>query len=100
MIFVGLAIAIICAVIAGSEAAKKGRSSGWGCLTLLFPPFLLVVLLLSPLQRRPKMESFKLYNGKTEEIIQDDEKVCPFCAEKIKKAAVVCKHCKKEITTG
>ena len=28
----------------------------------------------------------------------DRNKVCPYCAEKIKKAAIVCKHCGREVT--
>ena len=28
---------------------------------------------------------------------REQKKVCPFCAEKIKKIAVVCKHCGKEV---
>lgn len=26
-----------------------------------------------------------------------DEKICPYCAETIKSAAVICKHCQKEL---
>lgn len=31
-------------------------------------------------------------------LIESSEKTCPFCAEKIKTAAVVCKHCGRELS--
>lgn len=37
----------------------------------------------------------KTANGKVS--MESDEKVCPFCAETIKAAAVVCKHCGRDI---
>ena len=30
----------------------------------------------------------------------DDEKTCPFCAEKVKVAAIKCRHCGSELTTA
>jgi len=35
----------------------------------------------------------KVTNGRVEIEMQDDEKLCPECAETVKKAAKVCKHC-------
>lgn len=32
-------------------------------------------------------------------VLQEDERLCPFCAEVIKKAAVVCKHCHRGLTS-
>lgn len=29
--------------------------------------------------------------------MEDDEKTCPFCAETIKAAAIVCKHCGRDL---
>ena len=31
------------------------------------------------------------------ETLQTDIRQCPFCAEDIKKAAIVCKHCGREV---
>jgi hypothetical protein len=31
-------------------------------------------------------------------IVASDEKPCPYCAEKVKAQAIVCKHCKSDLT--
>ena len=32
--------------------------------------------------------------------LEPDEKLCPFCAETIKAAAIRCKHCGADVTTA
>lgn len=75
-----LTVWTILAVVAGVIAGQKKRSVvAWTILTFLFSPLCLLVLLsLSPTDTA-------------------NERKCPFCAEWIKKEAVVCKHCDREI---
>ena len=63
-------------------AENKGRSYwGFWLLSALFLPFgLIAALLVAPLKADDK-----------------DMKCCPFCAEKIKSQAVVCRFCGREI---
>ncbi len=38
-----------------------------------------------------------IHQHETPKIVIDDTRDCPFCAETIKKAAILCKHCKSNI---
>lgn len=81
---------LICFVVAyffvlhfiGKYAENKGRSYwGFWILSALFLPFgLIAALLVTPLKVDDK-----------------DMKLCPFCAEKIKTKAIVCRFCGREI---
>lgn len=72
---------VLCGFASAMVASSKGRSaSGWFFMGLIFGPFGIL---------------FALFSGK--EGPDENEKKCPFCAEFVKREAVVCKHCGKEL---
>jgi hypothetical protein len=78
------------AVIVGVAASvRRGRNGfGWFLLSLVISPLLtgLLVLALPDLRVRAR-EDYDRESGRR----------CPFCAELIKKEAIVCKHCGRDL---
>lgn len=76
------------AVVVGFIAAAKGRSFVGGALvSLLFSPLIgLVVVLVS--KSGDALEQEAARKGRSYEY-----RVCPKCAETIRREALVCKHC-------
>jgi DNA-directed RNA polymerase subunit RPC12/RpoP len=73
IIFVWVASLFVSIVI----GAKKGNPVGGGFLGLVLGPLGAIIVLLS----------------------RDKNRVaCPYCAEKIMKAAIICPHCHKELS--
>jgi hypothetical protein len=71
-----LALSVVMAITAATVAAKKQRNAaGWFVLCALFWPTILILLALSS---RAAL------------------KTCPACAEEVKAAAKVCRHCGNE----
>lgn len=79
-------------VAVGFAASNKGRSGvGYFLLSILISPLLAVLILFLTGDNEPEVEKQKLKNGAY--------KKCSFCAELVKKEAVVCKHCNRELKT-
>lgn len=75
-LLIGLAVGIGAACVAASVSRSKDRDvGGWTVLSFLFPPLLLVLLILPAANRR----------------------TCPMCAEAVHKRAAICKHCGTEL---
>lgn len=48
-------IPLLCAYLAANEAKNKGRNGlGWGCLSFIFPPLVVIVFLATPIERIKK----------------------------------------------
>jgi hypothetical protein len=72
---------ILCAIFSAVMASSKNRSpEGWFLIGLFFGPFGLLVALM------PKVEPPVV-----------STRSCPFCAEQIQLAAIVCKHCGRDL---
>lgn len=90
MMFVMVAY-IVLVVACGILASKKGRSVIiWLLLSILLTPLVLIILLcLSDLDTEK--------DKNMRQIESMDYRDCPFCAESIKREAMVCKHCGKDV---
>lgn len=81
-----LTVWIICAIIGAAAAPGRNRSAGaWFFICLVFGVFGIAALfLMDPLPATP-------------DVAASDARACPHCAETIKKAANVCKHCGRDV---
>lgn len=89
---------VFCVVVA-ITANQRGRSRcGYFLLYLVLSPLvgLVLVLVMRPLNKEyPKTASAT--GGSLDIQKPVDTKTCPYCTEDIKKAAVVCKHCGRNL---
>jgi hypothetical protein len=81
----------IFAIVVAVAANSRGRNPlGWFLLACLISPLLAVILLaLMPSQRTSDAGWLARHEGKVRK--------CPFCAEYIKRDAIVCKHCRRDL---
>ena len=90
---------IICGCAASYVAGQKNKSSGaWFLLGMLLGPIALLMVGLSP-AAPPKPGGHTSFQMTRPEDPPAPTRTCPFCAEDIKPAAIVCKHCGRDLPT-
>ena len=83
-----LAIWIILAMVGFYIGNNKGRGSEGFFLGLILGPLgLLIAIFMKP--KAKSLEGTALIPGTTRK--------CPFCAELVKREAVICKHCQRDL---
>lgn len=85
------------AIVAGIAARGRGRSGLlWFVIAALFSPLIALILLAF----LPRIEAGERPRINPVQPIPAESMPCPFCAETIKAAAIVCKHCGRDIPSA
>lgn len=84
------------ALLAGYIAGTKQRSAWWALLGFLLGPIGVIIVALLPALPPPETITYVVNEAGQREAVSGLT-VCPFCAETIKAAAIVCKHCGREV---
>ena len=90
MTFIVVIIWIVLAFVLASAAKGKGRSYGaYLALGLFLSPVIGFIVLMAVGDNKEELEKQNITAGKT--------KICPFCANEIKSAAIVCQFCGRDL---
>jgi hypothetical protein len=79
---------LVCAIVSGMVGSGKGRTGAGWTLGILLGPIGLIIIFVMP-GNVEKAESKAIESG--------DMRKCPFCAELVKREAIVCKHCGRDL---
>jgi ABC-type molybdate transport system permease subunit len=88
--FIGI-VWIVLAFVLASSAKGKGRSyGGFLALGLILSPIIGFIVLMAIGENKEALRQQNIASGIT--------KKCPFCANEIKREAIVCQYCGRELS--
>ena len=86
-----------CGLLAAYIAGAKQRTAAWAFLGFLLGPLGVIIVALLP-ELAPPEDAVRYGTNEAGESVQiSGPRACPFCAETIQPAAVVCKHCGRDV---
>ena len=95
--FAAFVIGVFSMIACGVAAKAKGRDPwGWVALGFLFGPLAAALVLFFPSLPAPGAAS-TVAPAAVVAGVSSELRLCPFCAEEIKRVAIKCKHCGSEV---
>jgi hypothetical protein len=83
---------VVCGIASSFVASAKNRSAlNWFFIGMLLGPIGLLMIGFVPATTPPTPEKT------TFSFSSAGMKICPYCAEEIKKDAIVCRYCRKDV---